>query len=468
MVFRLLFFLALIALPFNDLPYLSSVFGELGGEGAFYPLLLALLLCPLALVEKPLKLPRARSLQVLAVFFLYLLISGLTNLPSILTVSFAGRTGLNKFILQLAVFLFSLLVAITAYNLVRHEIINLKDVRKYVFFSFSIAGIYSIFEILYFFGNPVAITLFELVNPLIHTEYHGILPTEERLRSVCMEPSYLGMYGAFIFPWLAIGILSGSYLLFHVLVVGYFLVIIIMTESRFAYGTIFLQSALLLIIAGKLSQRFSVGKNLLYLSIIAVALLVGKYGVTLITEGSERLLTEVGLVASLADVEENLSNIARFGSQLAGLKMALDHPVFGVGVGQYAFHFHDYIPVWSTISPEIRDYLQGVEWPTVHGLLSRIAAEGGLPALGLWLVFWGYLLREVWGTLKESYARTGQTDWLGMALLVSLVGIFLTAGNADSFRFPGNWLGVGLAWAYCAGGQKSVISEQDHIAQVGK
>jgi hypothetical protein len=43
---------------------------------------------------------------------------------------------------------------------------------------------------------------------------------------------------------------------------------------------------------------------------------------------------------------------------------------------------------------------------------------------------------------------SGQPDYFGLALVVSIVGVLLSGFNADSFRFFGYWISLGAAWAY--------------------
>lgn len=458
MIYRLIFLVIFLALPVNDLPYLRQIFGELSSEAAFYPLLLLLVIFPFELFQRHIKIPSTYSFYILIFFILYLFVSGLFNSPDIFTAVYAKRTGISKFVLQFAVLLFCVSVAIVIYNLVRREIITIKIFHGFIYASFALAGGYSIFELLFHAGNPVAVQLLELINPLIHTEDQGIF-YYERIRSLCGEPSWFGMYAAFIYPWLAVNLIRGRHFLLALLTTGYLLVLVILSGSRTAYGLIFFQSALLTVLAARFLRGFSIFKTALLVALAVLALIIGRWGATLLVPDPQKFLAYVGLFQSLTDVEENISNITRFATQLAALKMALDHPVFGVGLGQYAFHFHQYLPAWAMVSYEIRWYLMGVSAAApVHGLFSRLAAEGGFPALGLWLLFWVSLFREVYGTVRDSYMETGETDWSGVALLVSLIGTFLVALNIDSFRFPGYWLGIGLAWGYCVNAQEARIA----------
>lgn len=447
MTYRLLFLIIFLALPVNDLPYLREVFGELSAEAAFYPLLFLLVIFPFELFQRHIKLPPTQSFKILMVFIFYLFLSGVVNSPDILTAIYAKRTGISKFILQFAVIFFCISVAIIIYNLARWKIITNRLVHGLIYASFALAGGYSILELLYHADNPFAVQLLELINPLIHTEHEGIF-YYGRVRSLCGEPSWFGMYAAFIFPWLAVNLFRGRHFFLALLVTGYLLVLVILSGSRTAYGLIFVQTALLAVLAARFLRGVSLFKTAVFAALVLLSAVIGKWGVAVLSPDPQKFLLHTGLIQSLAE-EENISNITRFASQLTAMKMALDHPVFGVGLGQYAFHFHQYLPAWAMASWEIRWYVMGVSAAApVHGLFARLAAEGGFPALALWVGFWVVLLREVYRTLWSFFQETGRPDWLGVALLVSLLGVFLVALNIDSFRFPGYWLGIGMAWGY--------------------
>jgi O-antigen ligase len=186
-------------------------------------------------------------------------------------------------------------------------------------------------------------------------------------------------------------------------------------------------------------------------------------GLTLVNlNSSGKSLIDVFL--SLAS-KDNLSNIARFGAQLAGYQMALDHPVFGVGLGQYGFRVADYIPDWALVSEEIRKWIsptEGTAWAPVHNIYVRIASEGGFIGLLLWISMWGSVLLGCIRKYRSNTVASGQPDYLGLALVVSIVGVLLSGFNADSFRFFGYWLSLGAAWAYI-----SQTNSQSFVTRAG-
>jgi O-antigen ligase len=81
---------------------------------------------------------------------------------------------------------------------------------------------------------------------------------------------------------------------------------------------------------------------------------------------------------------------------LEGQHMVRDHPVFGVGPNMV-----------EEVYPQYR-VAQAVEQinPHLHNVPMQIAAERGLPALALWIVFLGVLCRDLYGRLRTIRPRT--------------------------------------------------------------
>jgi O-antigen ligase len=444
MMFQKIFLLALIALPFNDLPYFYSIFGELSGEGAFYFLLIIIFLGIIVFLSKEyLKIPRHKSFYILLALLVYFYISGLVNFPHIINAYFFGRTGTSKYVLQMVVFLFGISISIIVYNLSRRGLIDFIIFRRYVMISAIIVGAYGFIEILWNLNVPLASDFFYVLNPLIHTEKQGYFWAGQ-IRSVTGEPSWFGMYAAFIFPWLVSYLFTEKNYPIYIFIVAYFLLLIFLSQSRAAYGLIFGQIVILGFFYWKLQKR-SVLRIVLYSCLVLIIFFMSS---SLTAKFDVLSRMESGFVASLTDIEKDWSNITRFASQIAAFKIALDHPVFGIGLGQYGFYMHEYIPAWAMISGEIRELLRGAAWPPVHGLFARIAAEGGFPALALWLALWFSLSWSIWKILKNDSQIGHKVDWLAMALLTSMLGVFGCGLNIDSLRFPGYWISMGLTWAY--------------------
>ena len=80
-------------------------------------------------------------------------------------------------------------------------------IKMAIYASLIIIGIYSLIEVMYLINNNIAKEILVNVNPIIHeikidgTWYPPLL-WKGQLRSVFTEPSYFGMYVAFVIPFL--------------------------------------------------------------------------------------------------------------------------------------------------------------------------------------------------------------------------------------------------------------------------
>ena len=81
---------------------------------------------------------------------------------------------------------------------------------------------------------------------------------------------------------------------------------------------------------------------------------------------------------------------------LEGQHMVRDHPVFGVGPNMVEEVYAQY---------RVAEAVEQIN-PHLHNVPMQIAAERGLPALALWLVFLGVLCRDLYRSLRTIRPRT--------------------------------------------------------------
>ncbi len=453
MIATSLFALGLVLLPFNDLPLLGNIFGELSSEGAFPPMFLLVVF--FIFREKfSFYLPRVGGVIFLLLFLGIALLSGMVNSSQILQAQFFGRSGSSKFFLQMLVLLFGVGVAITSFNLMHLGIINLKKVRRWLTISFLIAGTYSLFEIFFLLGASWADILIKIISPLIHSEEGGLLMTE-RLCSVTGEPSYFGMYGALVLPWLLSYLFTERMRWPFVLLTLYLIALMLLSLSRLAYAMLLLLALLLFYFCLR-SRIISVRAAILSALLVGVTVAASFSFLGKIAGVDEEVL-QSGVILTLTS-KENLSNICRFGTQVAAVSMGLDYPLLGTGLGQFPFYMEKYLPTWAMVSPEIREYLHGEGLPRVHGMYARIFSELGGVGLALWLAFFLTILRTTYKTVRHSSAQ--RFDWLGLALVLNLVALAAFGFSIATFRKLEMWVIFGLAWAYCIAGPHSGKSRQ--------
>jgi hypothetical protein len=110
-------------------------------------------------------------------------------------------------------------------------------------------------------------------------------------------------------------------------------------------------------------------------------------------------------LTSLADVQDNGSNIARFAYTISGWNVFLSHLWTGVGIGQFNNVFSSYLPDFGLGSSEVAGYVFGLlpYRASTFNMFVRLLCEFGLP-IGLFL---GYLVvRPLWrAVMGEREAR---------------------------------------------------------------
>ena len=441
--------LSLFFLTLNGLPN-RRLLGELSVEGAVYPMLLAIIIYGLAVIQKGrINKPNLLSYQLLTLFLVWVLISGILNFHGILANFTKGRSGVEKFSLQFVLLLFVFFTSMVSYATLKpfHRKNILLIFRRWILFSFLFAGIYSlVIEIPAELGQGWAISILGFITPIIHGSEGLYL---SRLRSLSGEASWFGMYLGFVFPWLMSYYFTErkTYKYIYLALIVYALILAFLTYSRTAYFIIASQIfAFVLIIFFKGIHRHR--RQLLWLLLIAIPL----SGLLIIETNAVDKIVQI-YYSSLfeQDREFQLSNIARIGSQLAAIHMGLSHPLAGVGLGQYGFYMPDYLPTWALDSPEINLWASSspdTSWAPVQGLWVRILAETGFVGIFLWLSVWISVLISVWKRYRKLRQIDQQNSILPLSLLISILGLMLIGLVSDSLRSLSYWITLGVTWAW--------------------
>jgi O-antigen ligase len=150
-------------------------------------------------------------------------------------------------------------------------------------------------------------------------------------------------------------------------------------------------------------------------------------------------LTTLGQIGTV-DATTDVSIRARTAETTAGIEMFLDHPVTGVGIGNYKDHYPEYA----------RD--QGIDARRKarepHNLYLEIAAETGLPGIAAFVFLIGGTFAAVVAG-RRRFAAAGLQDEAGAsyAVGVALVGYLITSLflHMDFARLF--WLITGVALA---------------------
>ncbi len=127
----------------------------------------------------------------------------------------------------------------------------------------------------------------------------------------------------------------------------------------------------------------------------------------------------------------------------------LDHPIFGVGAGNYAYFFEEHLPdqPYNT-TPEILTIITQSQRAgrliTSKSLFARLIAETGLFGVATFLAF----IMAVFGNgLYLWLSHNREQKYFGAAALLGMVAFFITTLSTDSFAIPNMWVVFGVATA---------------------
>ncbi len=120
-------------------------------------------------------------------------------------------------------------------------------------------------------------------------------------------------------------------------------------------------------------------------------------------------------VASVADLKANPSNLIRRGVWLASVKVVLEHPIAGVGIGN--LHIPGRALRWGGAAPDS-------DWTETHNIYLQMAVERGLPGLAVFLWLLACYGRLLW--------KAAAADRLWNGLFFGFVGLAF-AGLTESW-----------------------------------
>lgn len=441
---KYLFIISIILIPFDNLPYFGRILGELSYKGAVYSFIfLIIILFFLTLKNKEIYFKKSKELKLLIVFLLWTTLSIIFNFSSILNNNFKDRSGLSKLILQLMVLGFMILVFYVTDIIINLKKITLYDLRKYIMISLIPVLAYGTIELLNLAGIIDFSKLLENVSYVIQSYHRGVVYTKG-IRSVTGEVSYFAMYISFVLPWLASYIFTEKEKkkkVAYSLITFYVIILLIFSKSRTAYGIMFLQLALFSLFM--LCYKIKLENKLLIIRAISISIIMFLIlNVTILPKiggdpNSMNKLSVKSLVSSLKD-PNNMSNVARLGLQQSAVEIGTENPVFGVGIGQYGFYSPKYLSEKALTSHEVQYWIDPKikdSWPPAFALYPRILAEQGILGLILWIVFLGYVVIKSMLVLKKK-----NDDIIGIALIVSFIGILISWWNMDSFGQIQFWI----------------------------
>lgn len=349
-----------------------------------------------------------------------------------------------------------------------------KILMKAILSSLIVIFGYCCVELFYLAGNENAKNILFTITPYIHIiksdgTWWPPLLWAGQLRSIFAEPSYYGIYFAFAMPllWYVFVIAKEKYnKIVSALTIAFFTFCIFLTQARTAVALFCGEVFILCLFTIYLKNKFifkevckilaaSVTVFLLSGLFINNLLVDNRYGIDSVESYVESNLT------SLASTSQR-SNGARYSVIVTDLKIALDHPLIGVGTGLRNAYIPDYLPEMAKDNGEVKMWIQNQKekgilrsgFPKLGEYTSRFA-ETGIIGLTLFLVPPFILLRKLYFKITDK-SMTADDKLPYVFFTISLIGI-MASGIGDTINITYcYWVLLGLGYAMCFGKENDV------------
>lgn len=364
----------------------------------------------------------------------------------------------------------------------------IKNLLTGIYISFGIIFIYSLFELPFLLGEQWAEKVLTIINPYIHqignlnNSYMGSnkvgelayswwppLLWKHQVRSVFAEPSFFGVYCAFVIPWIWYVFINNKTKKNIIIGIFFFLTstLVFLTQARTAIFLLLGEGVLLL---GYLLYSFNtntIKKILSILVITAIAWGCSLWFISLESNPKEsnkpqtKVTTEYKAnaeqyikknIKSVSSTTER-SNKARYSLMMAELSVWKDHPLFGVGPGMKAAYLTEQFDESALKDKEVRMWVRRINdngpfksgYPNVSAY-TVLLVETGIIGTILYLLPFLYLIIFFVKYLYRNRTNTSQFKTIIFFYLISLIGVLASGLTTSLSATYCLWvlLGVGL------------------------
>ena len=479
---RIAWILFLVCLPITSFPYFPAGFGggTLVRPLSLYPLLILLVLVVLPrLFSKPFPKTLISLIPFLIVAFASTALSLLQNIEPSLGVSVIDRTirGLITLVVGVAIYV--------SVSLIPNSWEDLRTSLRWIYAGFSLAMLWGSLQIIYIVKYIPS--YFHKLNELQRlVSIRKLFQT--RISGLTYEPNwYAEQISTLMLPWLIASVIT-NYSIFRWrwrrITVEWLLLVWALANLAFTFSRAGFINLILLSFTGLLIFRSSrktqpwrpkpirmkwlirAGEVLLMLVVVtSLIYAVGRKNTffsRIWNFWSERSDT------SIASYIEYLGFGARAAYLETSLKIYEEYPFFGVGVGNFAFYFAEYYPDRPLApTPEVLRILTPETGTnrliTPKNLYGRVLAETGIAGMATLLVF----LLALFGCACYTWSSPSSAGrYWGIASMMGLVVVVVSANTFDSFAIPNMWVVFGLVTAAASISDKESLNKtEDRLSE---
>jgi O-antigen ligase len=281
------------------------------------------------------------------------------------------------------------------------------------------------------------------------------------------EPKWFAEQLSFLLlPWLLASVIQGKsvfrwryrWVTIEWLILIWSVVILFFTFSRTGYGILVIAIFLAIILSRLMRQdrtraprKSILSRNVILPALVAALAMIAIIGIV----GAQNRYFSRLWSYWITDRPKNRTFLEYIGAgqRLVYLETALrmyeDYPIFGVGLGNYAFYFDEFLPERPyNRQPEIIRQITPVEGRvrliTSKNLFARLVAETGLVGT---VVFSTFIIAIIGCTLYLLISKSPAKRYWGISGLLGIVIFLVLVFSFDSFAIPNMWVVFGLITA---------------------
>jgi O-antigen ligase len=460
---RMLWTFLLLAVPVSATPLLPFGSGTLARPLAAFPAALLLFIAAFRIAflrQRPVL--TLDGFRLLGLFSIYIMASGLVLASLAPPETFKGQTPMDSFLRALVTWAMGLAFYLTA----RLNIRNDRDIRHAqgcLFIGMAASIGFAAIQLAAIVAQGEMLRVVQAITDLFAVHYDGLT---SRAQGMTFEPSWLAsQIIVFLMPALIassisrqdfVGVPAGRAHGLR-LVCGFAIAIggLLCSGSRFGLVCI----VVMLVVSGFMAARrghirVAAGFLLLLVTggggLVAMSGLGAGAGAAYVVGPVSYLVDTANLDSAgtdlTADVSDTLTVAGRVAAAQAAGDMWLDHPLFGVSLGNDYRYFGQYAPDWAFATGMFtRGAKEGEGWldpnspekGNAKNFFLRLLAETGLVGF---LLFGMFLVRQVFlGPARDDYHA-----YFRLATLMALGFGFL---NQDTFVETGVWIPLVLCFA---------------------
>ena len=482
-VIKISWILFLIFLPVTNFPFFPS---GLGGVAlvrplSFFPFMLLFIFVTVPLFFKK---TAPRTFITLLPFIIIATASSLISLlqgtDSLLGVSVAQR--IMRALITLG-------IGITVYLTIILWVENKEQLRfllRWIYIGYGFALIWCTLQavyVIYFMPG-----YFEWINSIQKFVSSRNL-IESRVSGLTYEPNWFaGQICLLLIPWLLASVLfKYSVFKWRWITLEWILFIWSIVVLTFTFSRSAIVVFLVLMVSGLLflrpnhqndkskgRTRHNIFRRMLETFVVVMATLVFIFVVGLNNNFFSRIWNY--WTSDKAGVFYNYFDYLGFGARFTygetAYRIYENNPLFGVGLGNYAFYFEEMLPDRLLAeTPEVLHILtqnaNRYRLITPKNLYLRILAETGLLGFSAFMVF---IVAIIGCALYLRFSPDDEQRFWGTSGLLVLISFFIVAMSFDSFTFPDMWVVFGIttsaAWMFNKISESMIGEELKVISRV--